>query len=69
MTAATTPSAAPARRDYSVCPENPDGRHGPLRAGIDPETATTHVTVDCAACMFGASFPIAELDAGRLSWG
>jgi len=54
-------------RDYDVCTENPDGRHGPIEANWDPEIADTHVSVACAACGTTTGFPIAAF-APDLDW-
>lgn len=54
-------------RDYSICTVNEDGKHGPIRAGIDPEIEDTHVSVECAACGVSTGFPIADF-IDRVEW-
>lgn len=57
----------PDPNDYSHCRANVGGKHGPLRAGVDPEIENTHISVECAACGITTGFPIAEI-ADRLEW-
>lgn len=53
--------------DYNVCPENEDGKHGPLEANHDQEIADTHVSVWCRACGYTTGWPISEF-ADDLEW-
>ena len=54
-------------RDYSICPINPDGKHGPVHAYLDLEIASTHVAVICEACGVTTGYPIADI-IDKLEW-
>lgn len=57
-----------ARRDYNTCPDNPDGRHGPVVADYeDQANESTHVHVRCSACGLSTGYPIGEF-ADDLDW-
>jgi len=36
--------------DYGVCPENEDGKHGPLVSIYDPEQYAGFATIQCERC-------------------
>ena len=47
--------------DYSICPDNPDGKHRP-KDGWDPEQPAGFVTIECASCGQTTGYPIPPLE-------
>ena len=56
-----------ALRDYSICPKNSDGIHGPIHANLDPDIASTHVSVICRTCGTTTGYSIEALTS-ELEW-
>lgn len=45
-------------RDYNVCPENADGKHGPITTGNDYDIDPGYVSVQCESCGASTGYPI-----------